>query len=176
MRNERGFSMLELLVSSLVASMILIGLASLYFMTTRAFADSNSAVTLQRQGMLAMENLARQMRSASASTIATCNGVANSLWVTNPTGTFCYYAGNAGELCEFSISCHNLLSGGLKPVALMTQTSPPSKCPSTVPVGSRCFLVTENGGGQFDVAFAIADQNEHVLAFTLSVTCRTRNC
>lgn len=135
MRDQRGFTLLEAVISLLIGSLILLALSSLYIATTSALAVSTSQATLQRQGQEAMEEIARQMRRADniAAGSATCppaGSAGPSLWVRVPTtlannGEYCYYAGTAGNgapagvLCErftptggAAGGCRNLLGGG----------------------------------------------------------------
>lgn len=126
MKGQRGLTFAEVLVASLIGSVVILALGSLYLATTRAFAVSESQATLQRQGQLALDEIAFQVRRASqvrridatsACPPAGSNGP--SLWVrveplpdrppADPEwrdGDYCFYAGTgdneavAGALCE----------------------------------------------------------------------------
>jgi type II secretory pathway pseudopilin PulG len=186
MTSQRGFSLVELLVAAMAATLVIAGLLSLYVATTRSFGESNAQVVLQRQGALALDEIARQVRQASAIRLADCNGVPNSVQVSTLAGTVCYYGDDSGALCEFwGATCRNLLAGGLKSVVLLTQSATPDpRCPSGIPAGAPCFSVAPNATyptSQIDVAFAIRDSDGdldgmNAMSFAISLTCSGRNC
>lgn len=179
--NQRGFTLIELLVAALVAGIILMAVFSLYVATRNSFAQSDSQMELQRQGTLALEEIARQIRSATA--IDT--GCAGLLRVLNPNGTFCYRAGtganNAGALCQDSgAGCRDLLAGlqtgagftrGLSRIALLRQPNPADpRCPP-VAAGQFCLTLAPVGANAANVAFAITD-GINVTTFTATVMRR----
>ncbi len=119
MSNQRGLSIVELLVAAMAGTLVVGGLLSFYLATTRSFGESSTQAALQRQGSLALEEIARQVRNAvepNAIAKVTCNGVADSVQVTTPpkdaranelpakepppNDVVCYYA-TADALCEF---------------------------------------------------------------------------
>ena len=154
--------------------------------TMRSFGESNAQVALQRQGALALDEIGRQVRRASAIAPGPCNGVPNSVQVSTPAGPVCYYADGSGALCEFwGTTCRNLLAGGLKSIVLLVQPAPPDpRCPPGIPAGAPCFSVTANPTyptSQVDVALAIRDSDGdfdgvNAMAFAISLTCSGRNC
>jgi type IV pilus assembly protein PilW len=158
MRNARGFTLLELLVAIGVSGVVLFGLFSLYLMTTTSFAESDAQVWLQRQGTMALDEMARQIRRATA-TGTGCLG-AGSLQVQNAGGTYCYYADDeTGSFCQNldGAGCRNLLAGGPTTIGLARQTSPADpRCPAGVATDRLCLVMTQNGSG-VDLAFAITD-------------------
>ena len=175
MRNQRGITIIEVLVTTLAASFVFLGVGSLYVATTRTFAESTSQASLQRQGTLVLQELGQRIRSGVGSIpmrSVVCNGQANSVQVTTVDyGTLCYYAGltgtaDAGKLCEYAVGgnagCRDLLYGALQsgaatPVRLLIQSAEPAgpspSCPRNkpgqdLPPNSGCFLGTvidENG-------------------------------
>ncbi len=62
--NERGITLLELLVTLVVGSVVLLGAGSFYVATSRASRQDSAQTFLQRQGVLILEEMARQIRSA----------------------------------------------------------------------------------------------------------------
>lgn len=189
LKNERGYSLIELTISAFVGSIALLAVFSIYLASTRAFAESDTHAQLQRQGTLALEEMTRQIRSASppaagvpAITTVTCNGFPNSVQVTNAGGTYCYYAGAAGELCEYhNGACRNLLAGSLKPAFIMTQPiGGDARClPLTaVAAGSPCLFVTAASNTVL-VAFTVGDSAGtdpiNALTFNSTVTCKGRS-
>lgn len=168
MRNERGFGLVELLVTVLLTGVVVLGLGSLYIATTRAFGESNSQAALQRQGTLVLEELGRRVRSATAVTTTTCNTHAISLNATaSGGGSHCYYVGSNGELCQYDgTTCRNLLTGSLRPhvpgsQAVLTATSITANIPVT---------------NQANVAFTITDGLNNSMTFNTSLTCIGRGC
>jgi hypothetical protein len=155
MIDQRGLSLVELLVAAVLTTVVAGGLFSAYVATTRSFGESSAQAALQRQGTLVLEEIGRQVRGAvepnldscdgdadcieqklagrprHALSIDTCNGTPDSLWVRTAAetaaGDICYYARAAdGALCEVrGGTCRNLLAGGLKTIALLQQPAGP---------------------------------------------------
>jgi Tfp pilus assembly protein PilV len=164
-RNQRGFYVIEALVSTLAAGIIFLGLLSAYLATTRTFAQSSSQVALQRQGTLALQEIGQRARSGMAPfvTAVICRGHANSIQVTIPAdanfpnGTVCYYAGSSGELWQASTTtgaectattCWDLLTEKLEfrppgwtGVSLWTQPTPASPDPRCPVAAGPCFVM-----------------------------------
>ena len=166
MTDQRGLSLVELLVAALLTTVVAGALFSAYIATTRSFGESSAQAALQRQGTLALEEIGRQVRGAmtrnldmcdpndaeciarelagrppDALWIAPCNGNPDSLWVRTAAEEICYYARDDGALCEArGVTCRNLLAGGLKTIVLLQQPAGPGQCPSFVPAGAPwCF-------------------------------------
>ena len=160
MTDQRGFSLVELLVAAMLATVVAAGLFSAYVATTRSFGESSAQAALQRQGTLVLEEIGRQVRGAierirsrgelprqprrveralvvsrlPALSVAICNGNADSLWVRTAAGDICYYARADGALCEYrGVTCRNLLAGGLKTISLLRQPDLPA------PADPRCL-------------------------------------
>ena len=132
--NERGVTLIELLVAAAIGVIVLLGLGTFYVSTIRFVRDSTAEAFLDRQGTLIMEELGRQIRPASALSIVnastspgTClDAIANlapgSNGLTVDNGTvLCFYRTNAGQLirCQFTggtCNSFNLLSGSLVPL------------------------------------------------------------
>jgi hypothetical protein len=154
MTDQRGLSLVELLVAALLTTVVAGGLFSAYVATTRSFGESSAQAALQRQGTLVLEEIGRQVRGAiepkplSAETcggnpdcveralavsrlpaisVEICNGYADSLLVRTDAGDICYYAREDGALCEYrKVTCRNLLAGGLTRIALLMQPTLPA--------------------------------------------------
>ena len=154
----RGFTVVELLISLLIASVILFALSALYMATQSALANSVSQSVLQRQGQEALEEIARRARRARLDALgsgcapAGSSGPSLLLTVEDPpnSGTnvvYCYYAGTgangaiAGALCE-SVgggACRNLLGAGGTTAGGGT---PGGVAPAGVPTGVYLLLQT----------------------------------
>ncbi|MBI2529150.1 MAG: prepilin-type N-terminal cleavage/methylation domain-containing protein [Candidatus Rokubacteria bacterium] len=161
MNNQRGFSLIELTLASVIGVVVLLGVFSLYLATTSAFNQSSSHAYLQRQGTLAVDAIARRVRGASAiarsCTPAAPGGTTGrvveiTLSAPNPeAGAYCYYAGNglngaeAGVLCErFTPSggatglCRNLLAGPQASLLRQTGQTGITLIQQTTPADTRC--------------------------------------
>jgi prepilin-type N-terminal cleavage/methylation domain-containing protein len=138
MKNQRGFTLIEVLVATLASGAIVLGLASAYVAMARTLAQSSSQAALQRQGTLALAEIGQRVRSAlspnplgidAITDTATCRQQPNSVQVVVPVtdgfpnGTVCYYAGNLGQLWQANstagadctdTTCWNLLSEKLQ--------------------------------------------------------------
>jgi len=193
MTNQRGLSLVELLVGVAAAVAVLGGIWSFYVATTRALVESTGQAALQRQGSLVLDEIAHQVRRAIGPNAIVspviCKGIANSVQINvppPPPASICYYGGARGELCEIRDggACGNLLNTGLTNIVLMTQTDPADpRCPAEVPVNAPCFRLKPNDFNprQIDVAFAIRDADRDStgaggMAFSISLTCSGRNC
>jgi hypothetical protein len=171
MRDHRGITIIEVLVTTLAAGIIFLGLGSMYVVTQRVYGESTSQASLQRQGTLVLQELGQRIRSGVGSTrirSVICNGQANSVQVTTvQDGTLCYYAGvtgtaDEGRLCEYTVGggagCRDLLYGALQPrvpystpIRLLIQSddpaSPKPSCPRNkagqdLPHDGGCFRGT----------------------------------
>jgi len=114
--NERGMTLLESLIAMAVGSIVLLGINNFYVATIRLSTQDSSQTFLQRQSALAIEEMARQIRPATALSRGVCRaGVdVNSLQVTNALGVFCFYK-NGTQLDEDRPGggTMNLLAGSL---------------------------------------------------------------
>jgi hypothetical protein len=193
-RDHRGITVVEALITALLVGIVAVGFRFAYMATTRAYGDSSSQVALQRQGTLAVEQIARRVRAAGGAnpiSAGPCNGH-DALLVETADGLFCYYADGAAapdvKLCESSPGgpCRNLLAGGLGRVAILQQPVPPSPhCPEEVAPGAPCFAKAIDVN-RAEVAFTLlaleADGTApplygmHVVPFRISLTCSGRNC
>jgi len=95
--NERGVTLLESLIALAVGSVVLLGVGSLYVATSRSSGQDSAQTFLQRRGVLILDEMARQIRPATALTqgAGLCRGDdTNSLKATNSLGAFCFYRAN----------------------------------------------------------------------------------
>ena len=201
--DQRGLSLIELLVAAMLTTVVAGGLFSAYVATTRSFGESSAQAALQRQGTLVLEEIGRQVRGAivpkgesppprPALSVDTCNGNPDSVWVRTAAGEMCFYARDDGALCEYrGTTCRNLLAGGLKTISLLRQPAVPDpRCPldlqgRALPAGAMCFRMAPVPDTvamtQVNLAFAIRDNDGdldgvNVMAFSISLTCSGRNC
>jgi prepilin-type N-terminal cleavage/methylation domain-containing protein len=203
MTRQRGFTLIELLIAALLTTVVAVGLFSAYLAAARSLASSSMQAALQRQGVLAMEAIGRELQSAVESDSprveaytpgGTCNGRPDAVQINTATGVVCYYAAEDGALCEFrGTACKNLLAGGLGTIVLLRQTSPPDpRCADrrmadgqliSIPPGAPCFSMRRNelSPKEVDVSFAIRDDDGdldgvNAMSFRNTLTCSGRNC
>jgi prepilin-type N-terminal cleavage/methylation domain-containing protein len=132
MRRPGGFTLIEVLVASMIVGIIGVAFASFYLAMVNSFSWTSSENVLQRQGGLALETIARQARRASSISTGCAPGgsLGDSLQLTvaaplSGAGTYCYYAGTGangattGALCERftpaaggASACRDLLGEG----------------------------------------------------------------
>jgi len=151
--NERGITLLELLVTLVVGSVVLLGAGSFYVATSRASRQDSAQTFLQRQGVLILEEMARQIRSAT--TVATnCNG-ANSLQAINASGTFCFSQPDSTHLNEGRpAGTQNLLTGSLVPLTVSNFVPTVSGAVATV-----SFQLQDNAQNSMTFTTALGHRN-----------------
>jgi prepilin-type N-terminal cleavage/methylation domain-containing protein len=138
--NERGVTLLESLIALAVGSVVLLGVGSFYVATSRASGQDSAQTFLQRQGVLILEEMARQIRPATALTRGVCNNAdANSLAdslqatqiINNTTVNYCFYK-NGTQLNEDRPGTENLLAGSPVPLTVSSFASSLSGSVATV--------------------------------------------
>lgn len=77
MTDQRGLSLVELLVTAALTTVVAGALFSAYIATTRSFGESSAQAALQRQGTLALEEIGRQVRGAIEPNLEACEGNAD---------------------------------------------------------------------------------------------------
>ena len=130
--NERGITLLESIIAMVIGSVVLLGIGSFYVATARFSRQDNAQIALQRQGTLIIEEMARQIRPATALNQGTglcAGGDTNSLKATNSLGDFCFYRAS---------TC--------------SQTTKPCSTTADCPQGNICFsnskqLLEDRPGG-----------------------------
>ncbi len=150
--NERGVTLLESLIALVVGSVVLLGVGSFYVATSRSSSQDSAQTFLQRQGVLTMEEMARQIRPAT-SLADNCNG-GNSLQAINASGTFCFYQPDSTHLNEVRPGgTANLLTG------------------SPVPLTVSNFVVSV-AGSVATVSFQLQDNRQNSMTFTTALGSR----
>ena len=119
--NERGITLLESIIAMVIGSVVLLGIGSFYVATARFSRQDNAQISLQRQGTLIIEEIARQIRPATdlGPRPGLCRGDdTNYLKATNSLGDFCFYM-NGNVLDEDrGGGTENLLRGSLVPLTV----------------------------------------------------------
>jgi hypothetical protein len=131
MRTEAGGTLIEVIVAAALGAVILGGGGIYYLTTLRVLDDSRSQAFLQRQGTVIMEELGREIRTATSLAIVNADNPAtcwdairediregtDALNVSNPDGTYCFYLNGRDQIirCKFDGDCVSarLLDGSL---------------------------------------------------------------
>ena len=157
--SERGFTLLEVVLASAVAAILMVGLGGFYLSTVRFGNEDTALLSLQRKATFVFDEAARQIGPATLLEYpVACGGDANGLRATNSCGTFCFHRDSATstQLLEdrtLNGTCPNqtagagtmnLLSGALVPAggAAGLLSTVNTACPG----GGFCpSLITHNG-------------------------------
>jgi prepilin-type N-terminal cleavage/methylation domain-containing protein len=156
--DDRGFTLLELLVAGAIGSVVLLGIGGYYLSTLRFYDQSSSQAFLQRQASLAIEEMARQIRPANALTRGVCNADPNALQVTNSLGVFCFYR-NGSQLSEDRPGgTANLLSGSPVPLTVTSFTS--------------LLTPASSGATRATISFQLSDNVQNSMTFQTDLSRR----
>ena len=153
--NDRGLTLIELLVALVIGSFVLLGASGFYLSTVRFTKQSNSQAYLQRQAAQVVDELTRQIRPATALARGTCSADANSLRVTNSSGVYCFYK-SGNQLLEDRPGggTSNLLSGSLESLT------------------GNSFTTTLSSGTKATITFQIQDTYQNSMTFSTDVSKR----
>ena len=158
--DDHGYTLVELLVAGAIGVLVLLGIGSYYVSTLRFYDQSGSQSFLQRQASLAIEEMARQIRPATALTRGVCNGVdPNALGVTNSLGVFCFYR-NDSQLSEDRPGggTANLLSGSPVPLTVTSFTS--------------LLTAASSGATRATITFQLSDNVQNSMTFQTDLSRR----
>jgi prepilin-type N-terminal cleavage/methylation domain-containing protein len=184
---SRGFTLIEVIVALVAASIVLLGSWTFYLSALHFSADSERQAYLQRQATVVLEQFGRQIRPASSLTIlngaspGTCmDPIAADLTpgtdvlvVDNGT-VFCFYRSAANQMirCQYdntSNTCNswNLLSGGLAPLTVSSFV--PTLLTQCDAAGSTCAA-----GVCSNPSYSCASSPAAMINFTLRYTPKDR--
>jgi prepilin-type N-terminal cleavage/methylation domain-containing protein len=121
--DHRGFSLLELLIALAASVVVLLGASAFQISALRFSHQSSAQASLQHQGAMALEEMGRQIRSATALTRGTCNADSSSIQATNSSGVYCFYRSGTQLLETRTGGTFDLLSGSLAPLTVTSFTS-----------------------------------------------------
>lgn len=133
--NQRGITLVELLVAIAVSVIVAIGIGTFYASMVRFHRESASQAYLQRQAVLVLEEMGRQIRAGFQVRIK----LADDLDCAGPqypngtqlleidNGRVCFYRANDGRLCrDTGTGCWDMLAvsdaGKLMPLTAPTLT------------------------------------------------------
>ena len=182
-RNQRGVTLIELLVAVLLGVVVLLGAGSFYSYMTRAWVASNDQVAMQRQGSLVLQEISRVIIASNGILGGTCGPAGNpaSLPVQVPTDAlpettvanggqknFCFYwTANPGGLveCQFDPAVSTLCTAAGRNLLLGDAT------PQTMQATAVTF--TPPNSSIVDVTFTVqAMDGNTVLAGPLTFATR----
>jgi prepilin-type N-terminal cleavage/methylation domain-containing protein len=182
--NQRGVTLVELLIAILVSVIVVVALGSFYVKTQNAFNQANTQAALQRQGTLVQQEMARVVLAANGLLASTCGpvGATDSLPVQIPSNTLpdatlsgggyvCIYLAS-GQIveCRFTSpatttcianTARNLLLGA--PI--------PDPVVGAIPAG-LAVMFNRVGGTAVDVNFALTAGVVGPLSFGTRLTVR----
>ena len=121
--DNRGFSLIELLVALAATVVVILGASAFQISALRFSHQSSSQASMQHQGAMALEEMGRHIRSATALTRGTCNADSNSIEATNSSGVYCFYRSGTQLLEARPTGTFDLLSGSLAPLTVTSFTS-----------------------------------------------------
>jgi prepilin-type N-terminal cleavage/methylation domain-containing protein len=131
--NQRGFTLVEVLVAAAALGIVLFGAAGMFLVAGRVEQENSAQIFLQRQATMIKDEMARQIQEGSLATLTTCPGVADSVQITNSRDTYCFRGGNdaSGNPTIFK----DRLGGGtanlLEGSAATLSVAPGFSCPGT---------------------------------------------
>lgn len=133
---EQGYTLIETLIAAAIGIFVLMGLGSLYVSALKFYEEGSAKTEVQRQAMLVLQEMAKQILPAEALSLDTCNGVADSLRVINADGAYCFYQDAQDQLLEDRPGgTLNMLKGALAPLTLtpgsLTFCFDPPDCSAT---------------------------------------------
>lgn len=105
--NQRGFTLMEVLVAGLTGAVVLLGIGSFYISMVNAYKQGNDQAFLQRQATMVQEGLARKILPAYGVTSGPCGGgttSTNSLLVNLPDGKFLCFYQQADQMSECDVA------------------------------------------------------------------------
>ncbi len=181
--NERGVTLLESLIALVAGSVVLLGVGSFYVATSRSSGQDSAQTFLQRQGVLILEEMARQIRPATFLTrgAGLCRGDdTNSLKATNSLGAFCFY--RASTCSQTTKPCSTTADCPQGEICLSNGTQLLEDRPgggtenllagSPVPLTVSSF-VSSLSGSVATVTFQLQDNRQNAMTFTTA--CGHRN-
>jgi prepilin-type N-terminal cleavage/methylation domain-containing protein len=127
--NERGVTLIESLIAMALGSVLLLGIGSFYVATVRSSRQDSAQTFLQNQAVWILEEMARQIRPATALIRGGCNGDPNSLQATrviagNPVH-YCFYKNGTQFNEDAPGGTANLLAGSPVPLTVSSFVSSP---------------------------------------------------
>ena len=171
--HRRGFTLVEVLLASLVGAVVLLGIGSFYISAVNSYKQGNDQAFVQRQATMIQEELARQILPAFRVTSGPCGGgttTTNSLLVNLPDGKFLCFYQQADQVFECDIAdptnstacvtgtVRNLLAGS----------------PTSLRASGLTFQ-PEAGGSSVSVSFQLQDSRQILVPVSFGMRVTVRN-
>ena len=105
--NQRGFTLMEVLLAALIGAVVLLGIGSFYISMVNAYKQGNDQAFLQRQATLIQDELARKILPAYQVASGPCGGgttTTDSLLVTLPDNKFLCFYQQAEQMVECDVA------------------------------------------------------------------------
>ena len=175
LRDQRGFTLTELLVVATVLGMILAGVVLIQMQGQQAYLVGSHRVEVQQNNRAALELITRELRSAQS---VTALASASDLTFVDLNGVTIRYQLSGATLNRISGGTTTPLIGGVQSLAMKyylyvpaTSTSPATTPETTVPAQVQLVLVQLVTGTE-DYAGAGSPANQHA---TMESLVRLRN-
>ena len=170
--NQRGFTLMEVLLAALIGAVVLLGIGSFYISMVNAYKQGNDQALVQRQATMIQDELARQILPAYGVTSGPCGGgttSTNSQLVNLPDGKFLCFYQQADQMSECDVAnpsttticvpgtVRNLLGGSPTPLR-----------------ASGLVFQREAGGSSVAITFQLQDAKSilNPVSFGMRVTVR----
>ena len=136
MRGERGYTLVEMLVTLVIMSVVMTALTTLFVNASNAEQDMNNRFQAQLTGRLALDKMRREVHCAS---VATPNGQSSSVTLTLPA--YCKTGSGSVTWCTRSVSTNRYAlyrvigatcSGGVKWADYLAPSSSAPTCSGTL--------------------------------------------
>lgn len=196
-RNQRGVTLVELLVAAVVGSIIILALGGFFVSTARFGRENDAQAYLQRQATLIIDQITSVTRTASDVTVDTCNDVDDALVVSGPDpdspGDFifnCFYVTPSGQFVRYrektvdaSSGTRDLLSSSLVSLRVVSLTRSPDALlfldlcgtPSAEGTYSPPYLTCQTTAEMAYVTFKLEAPNEGGMNMTFTAAIGRRN-
>src|SRR5689334_24718698 len=132
MRGERGYTLVEMLVTLVIMSVVMTALTTVFVQATNAEGDMNNRFQAQLTGRLALDKMRREVHCAS---VATPTGVSSSVTLTLPA--YCKTGSGSITWCTRSVATNRYAlyrvvgttcSGGVKWADYLAPSSAAAAC------------------------------------------------
>ena len=170
--NQRGFTLMEVLLAALIGAVVLLGIGSFYISMVNAYKQGNDQALVQRQATMIQDELARRILPAYQVATGPCGGgttTTDSLLVTLPDNKFLCFYQEGEQMFECDVlapTVNNLCAQGTKRNLL-------NGSPTLLPAGGLVFQ-REAGGSSVAITFQLQDAKLilNPVSFGMRVTVR----
>jgi len=170
--NQRGFTLMEVLLAALIGAVVLLGIGSFYISMVNAYKRGNDQALLQRQATMIQDELARQILPAYGVASGPCGGgttTTDSLLVNLPDGKLRCFFQQADQMFE----CEILAPTNVNLCVQGTTRNLLNGSPTSLPASGLVFQ-REAGGSSVAITFQLQDAKSilNPVSFGMRVTVR----